>query len=946
MLNSAKWVLVYVLLIPAKVSFAQNISASGYHSLFLCADGTVRTCGYNEYGVLGDSNSLPWRINPYYPQNLPPGIIKAATGSEHSLFLKNDGTVWSCGANFGGRLGDGTTIERHTVVQATSLNGITAIAAGDDFSMFLRNDSTVWVCGNNTYGQLGDGTTSSRSTPIQVPGLSGIIAIAAGAGHALYLKSDGTVWGCGRDYNGQLGDYAHYVDRHSPVLVSSVSNVKAIAAGGSASLFLKNDSTVWGCGDGSGAQLGSMSGGGQFTDHAYEDTVLSGIIGISTVGSHSLFLKSNGTVWGCGSNYYGQLGLGANQAIMLEVQLPGVSGIISIMAGTNRSFFIKNDSTVFGCGQNAYGELEDGTNALRNTVVQIPGFSSVTDISGRGFHTLIVKSDGTVLASGRARYGQLGDNVTLQRNYPVQVTGLTNIVAVSGFTTYSLFLRNDGTVWACGQNGTGQMGDGTVQNRAVATQTPGLSNISAIAAGAGYAQYGGHSVFLKNDGTVLTCGINTYGQLGDGTTIERHTPVQIPGLTGVTAIAGYGSLSMFLKNDGTVWGCGANSYGVLGDSTTTHRSSPVQVHGMTNVVAVSTSGQHSLFLKSDGTVWACGRNQLGQLGDGTTTDRLIPVQINSLQNVIAISAGGNNSVFLKSDGTVWACGSNYYGQLGDGTTTNRNYPVQVQGLSNVVSISSGGDYSLFHKNDGTVWGIGYNYYGYLGDGTNLTRYTVVQTQNLCSVFTVCNAPTSQASNITFSTVTSNSMQINWTNGNGSRRIVKIKTSNSFTAPVNGVDYIANPAYLGGEQTIYNGTGNSVTVTGLSPHTLYWFRVYEASCSASNSLYLTSTATGNPKQRITAPASPSMNPNRPEAEEETEEISSFEIYPNPARNEFEIKNAKCKIGRLDIYNMLGEEVHSQQINCQLFTVNCQLKAGVYFVKVSSEYGVEVKRLVIE
>jgi hypothetical protein len=207
----------------------------------------------------------------------------------------------------------------------------------------------------------------------------------------------------------------------------------------------------------------------------------------------------------------------------------------------------------------------------------------------------------------------------------------------------------------------------------------------------------------------------------------------------------------------------------------------------------------------------------------------------------------------------------------------------------------------------------------------------------------CFAPTLQANNIIFSNVTSNSMQVNWTNGNGSRRIVKMKTSNSFTTPVNGVDYIANPAYLGGEQTIYNGTGNSVTVTGLSPHTIYWFRVYEASCSASNSFYLTSTATGNPRQRITAPASPSMNPNRLEADGEEEEISSFEIYPNPTRGEFTVKGVE---GNLEIYALVGEKVYALQLYGKEKTVNCKLIEGIYFVKASTEHAVEVKRLVIE
>jgi hypothetical protein len=133
----------------------------------------------------------------------------------------------------------------------------------------------------------------------------------------------------------------------------------------------------------------------------------------------------------------------------------------------------------------------------------------------------------------------------------------------------------------------------------------------------------------------------------------------------------------------------------------------------------------------------------------------------------------------------------------------------------------------------------------------------------CSAVTInfnCAAPTVQASNITFSNVTTNSMKASWTNGNGSRRIVKIKTSNSFTAPVNGNDYTASTNYSGAEQVIYNGTGNTVTVIGLASSTTYWLRVYEAACSTSTSSYYTVAASGNPRARLTLP---SQNPNRPE-----------------------------------------------------------------------------------
>ncbi len=127
-----------------------------------------------------------------------------------------------------------------------------------------------------------------------------------------------------------------------------------------------------------------------------------------------------------------------------------------------------------------------------------------------------------------------------------------------------------------------------------------------------------------------------------------------------------------------------------------------------------------------------------------------------------------------------------------------------------------------------------------------------------NVNTSCTVPSVQASNISFPAVGSNNMVINWTNGNGSRRVVKINTSNNFTAPPNGTNPTANPSYSGGEQVIYNNSGNSVLVIGLSPSTTYWFRIYEANCSGSSTLYNVSFASNNPISQITQTPLPTVN----------------------------------------------------------------------------------------
>jgi len=291
-------------------------------------------------------------------------------------------------------------------------------------------------------------------------------------------------------------------------------------------------------------------------------------------------------------------------------------------------------------------------------------------------------------------------------------------------------LKSDGTVWCWGDNEYGELGDGTTTERHTPVQVSGLTNVVAVAPGSV------HTCALKSDGTVWCWGDNYYGQLGDGTTTERHTPVQVSGLTNVVAVT-VGSLhTCALKSDGTVWCWGFNGAGELGDGTTTDRHTPVQVSGLTNVVAVTVGFVHTCALKSDGTVWCWGYNHHGELGDGTTTDRHTPVQVSGLTNVVAVEAGGGHSCALKSDGTVWCWGDNYYGQLGDGTTTDRHTPVQVSGLTNVVAVTAGSEHSCALKSDGTVWCWGDNEYGELGDGTTTERHTPVQVSGLTNVVAV------------------------------------------------------------------------------------------------------------------------------------------------------------------------------------------------------------------
>jgi alpha-tubulin suppressor-like RCC1 family protein len=144
-----------------------------------------------------------------------------------------------------------------------------------------------------------------------------------------------------------------------------------------------------------------------------------------------------------------------------------------------------------------------------------------------------------------------------------------------------------------------------------------------------------------------------------------------------------------------MWAWGNNSDGRLGDGTVVNKSSPVQIGGLTNWYQVSGGGSHTAAIKTDGTMWTWGRNiTFGQLGDGTVVSRSSPVQIGALTNWSQVSAGFTHTASVKTDGTLWAWGANSQGQLGIGTIVYKSSPIQVGALTSWLQISAGGFHTV------------------------------------------------------------------------------------------------------------------------------------------------------------------------------------------------------------------------------------------------------------
>jgi len=356
-----------------------------------------------------------------------------------------------------------------------------SIAAGFGNSCAVRGDGTVSCWGYNGDGQLGDGTTTSQLTPVTVVGVTDAVEIATNEYHSCALHGDGTISCWGANYAGQLGDGTTINRQGTSVTVVGVSDAVEIAAG------------------------------------VY----------------HSCALLGDGTVSCWGENNDGQLGDGTTTNRSTPMVVEGVSDAVEIALGIGHSCALLGEGTVSCWGNNGDGQLGDGTTTNRLTPVMVEGVSDAVEIAVGGAVSCARNRDGNVSCWGYNAYGQLGDGTATTTNQPTPVTVplLSDAVEISVGASTSCVRFGDGTVSCWGVNENGELGDGTTTDRfnpMTVVVTPitvvGVSDAVEVTTG------GSHSCVRHRDGAVSCWGYNGDGQLGDGTTSNRSTPVKVVGI--------------------------------------------------------------------------------------------------------------------------------------------------------------------------------------------------------------------------------------------------------------------------------------------------------------------------------------------------------------------------------------------------------------------------------
>ncbi|HWB80873.1 MAG TPA: hypothetical protein VG755_38185 [Nannocystaceae bacterium] len=423
----------------------------------------------------------------------------------------------------------------------------------------------------------------------------------------------------------------------------------------------------------------------------------------------------DGTVRCWGANWEGQLGDGAGESSATPVVVAGLTDVVAIDAGTAHVIALRSNGTVWRWGTR-HGDIDGGGTPWDATPQQVPGLSDIVSIGSAWASDCAVRADGRAFCWG---HGWLGDGDGLKMSdSPVQVSSIDTAVATNG---HCVLLAN-GIVKCWGENDHGEVGDGTLIDRTTPVSVPGIGTAVAIAC-TGRTR---HAVLA--DGTIRSWGWNHGGALGNGiaSDVLSHstTPVQVVGITDAGNVEGGHTdgrpFACAVLRDGTLSCWGGNIDGVLaiGSEDLLDHPTPQTVAGLDSVVAFDGYRNGACAALSDGSMRCWGDNVAGRIGDGTEIDSFTPLEVLGLSGASdgpRVATGMYHSCGLRSDGTVKCWGDNAEGQIGDGTLVDRNSATLVAGLAGAIDVVAGGDHSCALVDDGTARCWGRNATGQLGD---------------------------------------------------------------------------------------------------------------------------------------------------------------------------------------------------------------------------------------
>jgi alpha-tubulin suppressor-like RCC1 family protein/uncharacterized protein YjdB len=694
-------------------SGAVKVATGMWHSCAVLSDGTVKCWGRNEWGQLGNNTRTTSPV-PVTVQGISNAVDIAASGYASCAVLSTGGvTCWGFGGH--GELGRGTTADSNVPVTLPTLtSGVVNIDASQYHYCVTMADGGAKCWGHNAWGNLGDGTTTQRNAPVNVLGLtSGAVRIATSTYSSCAIVGGGSVMCWGYGANGQNGNGTGN-QTYTAVPVTGTTNAVDIDGGHQHFCARLNSGPAQCWGWNGYGQLGT----GNTSNATVPTTVTNlsdGVRSISAGYYSSCAITAQGGVWCWGYNAEYQLGDKTNTSSYVPVGVAGVKAAVIAVAETQLSA-VTLSTTRFRVGDTGVSY----TNATTNRANDVVYTSTDTAVATVDPSTRAVTIVGPGTAYVKASVPATSSQSAMWTYARIKVPD-TEYVQVSANYYSSCGLTRAGGVKCWGNGDWGQLGNGTNERRFSPTDVVGLpSGVSAVATGHH------HACALKTGGGVLCWGLNDQGQLGDETTGTKHTPIPVTGLaSGVVQVdAGY-QHTCALTSTGGVKCWGYNNYGQLGDGTTDRRTTPIDVVGLTSGVAeIDLGHEFSCARLVSGSVKCWGYNGYGQIGDGTTTNRLVPRTATGVSGATSIASGFHHTCVTQSAGTVRCWGYNGHGELGDNSTSSRTTSVAVSDItSGGVKVVAGGHHTCLLMASGAVKCWGRNDSGELGDATTTRRYT-------------------------------------------------------------------------------------------------------------------------------------------------------------------------------------------------------------------------------
>lgn len=687
---------------------ARPLASGNAFTCDVSEQGGARCWGRNNSGQLGDGTIQ----NRSVPASLSGGIplLSVTAGNEHACGLTPSGEAYCWGRNYEGQIGTGSTSPSEPIpVAVVGGNRFRDITAGYSFTCGLTLQNAVLCWGSDQQGQLGiGGGSGTQPSPVEVSGGRTYVALDIGGNNACAIGADQTTycWGL-------LVVPSSVAPANVPTAVSGGTGFTSISVGPThaCAVDTQQDIYCWG-------QSSLGLGGAQSRSPTTPVEGFQSWVSVDAGRWFSCGRSDSGTSYCWGNNDDGRLGSGTRIWASSPQLVTGGADFTSLALGEDHACGRTQAGETYCWGYRGDGGVGDGAAAygVLPSQIQSPAMRAV---SAGSAHGCAIATSGQGYCWGLNRDGQVGDGTLVDRLSPTPI-GLgqsLDQIAVSSDGSHSCAVTTTGDGYCWGSNGYGQLGDSTGARRPAPTPiAAGTMTWTTLAAGQN------HSCGVAADSLAYCWGENSLGQLGDGSGQDQNWPTPVAGGHKFVSIAAANRATCALRVDGAMYCWGRNfspvyGWGGVGDGTDVQRNTPVEVGAGTGFRSISGGGS-GLFcgLATDDTAWCWVDGYRGKVGDGQGSYQNTPFAVLGGYTYQDVVAGPTHACGITTQGVVLCWGENGWGQLGTGTRVDQFSPQPAAGGLPLTEISAGSQSSCGVDATGQLYCWGWRQDARTGEG--------------------------------------------------------------------------------------------------------------------------------------------------------------------------------------------------------------------------------------